>query len=236
MADGAPIAGRVRALLRRDRGACAVARRRPRRLPDVPAALPADRGAGRLSSAVRDLSQHAEQEDDVIRRPSNFAFLLKRTTFQLVIFQSCFFAVSAVILKAMIGFILAHLLHAISAEPAHPARHAADALGDPAGAVHAGLVVAVRPVLFRVQLGAERVWLRLRPLARRSLDARLCVILVNVWYGTPFFMIMYLAALKSVPEQLYEAATIDGANAMQKLLFVTLPMMRNIILSPCCSA
>jgi multiple sugar transport system permease protein len=32
-----------------------------------------------------------------------------------------------------------------------------------------------------------------------------------------------------VPEQLYEAAAIDGAGAMQKLLFITLPMMRNII-------
>ena len=42
-------------------------------------------------------------------------------------------------------------------------------------------------------------------------------------------MIMYLAALKSVPEQLYEAAAIDGADAWQKLFFVTLPMMRNII-------
>ena len=52
---------------------------------------------------------------------------------------------------------------------------------------------------------------------------------MNVWFGTPFFMIMYLAALKSVPEQLYEAAAIDGANWWQKLLFVTLPMMRNII-------
>ena len=59
--------------------------------------------------------------------------------------------------------------------------------------------------------------------------ARFCTITVNVWFGTPFFMIMYLAALKSVPEQLYEAAAIDGANAVQKLFFVTLPMMRNII-------
>src|SRR5271156_3125549 len=42
-------------------------------------------------------------------------------------------------------------------------------------------------------------------------------------------MIMYLAGLKSVPEHLYEAATIDGASAVQKLFFVTLPMMRNII-------
>src|ERR1700756_4333666 len=43
----------------------------------------------------------------------NFAFLLKRNTFQLVIFQSCLFAVSAVVFKALIGFILAHLMHNI---------------------------------------------------------------------------------------------------------------------------
>ena len=55
------------------------------------------------------------------------------------------------------------------------------------------------------------------------------MILVNVWIGAPFFMIMYLAALKSVPEQLYEAASIDGANWWQRIWYVTLPMMRNII-------
>jgi len=59
--------------------------------------------------------------------------------------------------------------------------------------------------------------------------ARFAVILVNVWIGAPFFLIMYLAALKSVPEQLYEAADIDGANWWQKLWYITLPMMRNII-------
>jgi len=42
-------------------------------------------------------------------------------------------------------------------------------------------------------------------------------------------MIMYLAALKSVPEQLYEAAEIDGAGWWQRMWFITLPMMRNII-------
>jgi multiple sugar transport system permease protein len=59
--------------------------------------------------------------------------------------------------------------------------------------------------------------------------ARFSVILINVWIGAPFFMIMYLAALKSVPEQLYEAAAIDGANWWQRIWYVTLPMMRNII-------
>lgn len=42
-------------------------------------------------------------------------------------------------------------------------------------------------------------------------------------------MIMYLAALKSVPEQLYEAASIDGAAWWQRIWYVTLPMMRSII-------
>src|SRR5437763_15899770 len=59
--------------------------------------------------------------------------------------------------------------------------------------------------------------------------ARFSVILVNIWVGAPFFMIMYLAALKSVPEQLYEAASIDGATWWQRIWYVTLPMMRNII-------
>jgi multiple sugar transport system permease protein len=59
--------------------------------------------------------------------------------------------------------------------------------------------------------------------------ARFSVILVNIWYGSPFFLIMYLAALKSVPAQLYETAAIDGANAFQQLIYVTLPMIRNII-------
>ena len=59
--------------------------------------------------------------------------------------------------------------------------------------------------------------------------ARFSVILVNIWVGAPFFMIMYLASLKSVPDQLYEAAAIDGANWWQRIWYITLPMMRNII-------
>ena len=75
----------------------------------------------------------------------------------------------------------------------------------------------------------ERMGLDAVPWLGNPYWARFAVILVNVWFGAPFFLIMYLAALKSVPEQLYEAAAIDGANWWQKLWFVTLPMMRNII-------
>src|SRR4051812_7196085 len=42
---------------------------------------------------------------------ANYAFLLGRNTFRMVIFQSCLFAISAVILKAVTGFVMAHLMH-----------------------------------------------------------------------------------------------------------------------------
>ena len=49
------------------------------------------------------------------------------------------------------------------------------------------------------------------------------VILVTVWKGLGYYMMIYLAALTSVPPDLYEAADIDGANLLQKHLTVTIP-------------
>ena len=110
------------------------------------------------------------------------------------------------------------------------ARHAAGAVGHPAGDEHARLAVAVRSVLQRLQLASWRYFgVEGIPWTGDAGWARFSVILVNIWIGAPFFMIMYLAALKSVPEQLYEAAAIDGANWWQRIWYVTLPMMRNII-------
>jgi multiple sugar transport system permease protein len=160
----------------------------------------------------------------------NFQFLLKRHTFQLVIFQSCLFAITAVVLKALIGFILAHLMHNIPGTNQK---------------IWRGLLLV--PWVIPLALSTLTWWWMFDPSYSAfnwilnqfgfanvpwlgvGWIARACTILVNVWFGTPFFMIMYLAALKSVPEQLYEAASIDGAGAVQKLFFVTLPMMRNII-------
>ncbi len=161
----------------------------------------------------------------------NLPFLLTRHSFQLVIFQSCLFAITAVVMKALIGFIVAHLMHNIRGRNQRIWRGLLLVPWViPLALLHADLVVAVRPVLFGVQLDAQLAGLRIDPFLGTTWNARIAVIAVNVWFGAPFFMIMYLAALKSVPEQLYEAAAIDGATAWQKLRFITLPMMRNIIL------
>ena len=52
---------------------------------------------------------------------------------------------------------------------------------------------------------------------------------VCLWRYTGYIMVIYLAALQSVPAEYYEAATIDGANSWQKLIHITLPQIRTII-------
>jgi multiple sugar transport system permease protein len=50
-------------------------------------------------------------------------------------------------------------------------------------------------------------------------------IVANVWFGVPFFAITLLAALKSIPGELYEAAAIDGADWLRRFSYVTLPYL-----------
>lgn len=51
------------------------------------------------------------------------------------------------------------------------------------------------------------------------------VVIVSVWKFMGYYMIIYLAALQDIPNQLYEAATIDGANGWQKFRNITIPML-----------
>jgi multiple sugar transport system permease protein len=159
-----------------------------------------------------------------------FEFLLKRQTFWDIVYQSCLFAITAVIFKAIIGFVVAHFVHNIPAKGQRKWRGMllVPWVIPPAMSTLAWLWLldpsysAINWIL--VHLGMSNIsWLGEAGWARFS------VILVNIWAGSPFFMIMYLAALKSVPDQLYEAASIDGATWLQRIWYVTLPMMRNII-------
>jgi multiple sugar transport system permease protein len=56
------------------------------------------------------------------------------------------------------------------------------------------------------------------------------VIAVNIWRGFPFFGISFLAGMKGIPAELYEAAAVDGANTVQRFRHVTMPGIRNIVI------
>ena len=96
------------------------------------------------------------------------------------------------------------------------ARDATGAVGDSAGDDYARVALAVDPSYSAFNYTLSFFGVGPIPWTGDEIWARFSVILVNIWVGAPFFMIMYLAALKSVPEQLYEAAAIDGANWSQR--------------------
>jgi multiple sugar transport system permease protein len=60
--------------------------------------------------------------------------------------------------------------------------------------------------------------------------AMVSIIVINTWRGLPFYGITLLAGLQTVPPELYEAAAIDGAGGWQRFGFITLPLLRPIIL------
>ncbi len=57
------------------------------------------------------------------------------------------------------------------------------------------------------------------------------LVIVNVWKTFPFYMVMILGALQSVPPELYDAARVDGAHTFGRFRFVTLPLIRPVIVA-----
>jgi multiple sugar transport system permease protein len=66
-------------------------------------------------------------------------------------------------------------------------------------------------------------WLSLPALSLPS------VIFADIWRGYPFVMLILLAGLQSIPEDLYEAAKVDGAGAYRRFIHITLPQLKTII-------
>lgn len=64
--------------------------------------------------------------------------------------------------------------------------------------------------------------------SRLNAMASLCI--ANIWRGIPFFAVSILAGLQAVPEELHEAAALDGASPLQRFFAVTLPVIRSIVL------
>ncbi|WP_329116856.1 carbohydrate ABC transporter permease [Streptomyces sp. NBC_01465] len=76
--------------------------------------------------------------------------------------------------------------------------------------------------LFNESLGLTTPWLTDKSYAM------LALVIETLWWTVGFSFLLYLAALQSIPAHLYEAAKLDGANAWQRMVHITLPMLRHI--------
>ncbi len=95
-------------------------------------------------------------------------------------------------------------------------------------------VAAVWNMIFSPGAGVVNVLLTHLGVARENLPkwaadpdwAMFTVVLFSVWKSMGYYMVIYLAGLQGIPSDLYEAGSIDGANALQKFWYITVPQLR----------
>jgi multiple sugar transport system permease protein len=161
---------------------------------------------------------------------ANFRYLLTVDTFWMVLQFSFLFTGLAVLWKAILGFTLAVVINTL------PVRGQRIWRGlslipwvMPLALSSLGWWWIYEPTHSALNWILALLGISPKPWLSEPSWAKFSVILVNIWYGTPFFMITYLAGLKSIPNELFESSAIDGASAWQRLRFITLPMLKNII-------
>jgi len=163
----------------------------------------------------------------------NFRNVFADPAFPTALQNSLVFTVSSVFFQFLIGLTLAIILN-----EAFPLRH-----------VFRGLLLSgwrIPPIvsgtiflwMFNYDFGFINYFLEeigaIDEPVRWLLDpdtALLTVILTNIWLGIPFNVILLASGLTGLPEDIYEAATVDGASRLQKLLRLTLPLMKPTILA-----
>jgi multiple sugar transport system permease protein len=166
----------------------------------------------------------------------NYAELLQTPLFWQVLWQTVLFTVGSVVFHLLIGMGLALLLHTrINVRIRNlfrglliiPWLFAPSVAGmiwvlmlSPFGVLN-GLLTTVG----LLDPNATITWLGSPQTALPSVTA------MNIWRAFPFFMVMLLAGLQAIPEDIYEAADIDGTTTWMKFWYITIPSLRGIILT-----
>ncbi len=173
-----------------------------------------------------------EQADTLSYTFSNYTNLLKDPFFDKTFWNTAIFVFLSVASHLILGLGVAMVLN--TALPAKPLFRLIALLPWVVPDVVAGIIWkwmydpiygALNDVLLRIGLIASPVeWLSNPNLALFS------VVLVNLWRGFPFVMLILLAGLQAIPQYLYEAAAIDGASKWQLFYHITIPGLRKMII------
>ena len=159
---------------------------------------------------------------------SNYADVLSSTTWWSDVFNTLVITVSSVALELVLGMAIALVMHrAIFGRG--PVRAAI--------LIPYGMVTVVAAFAWRYAFDPATGFVQGLPLISDSaapLTERggsfVVIVLTEVWKTTPFMALLLLAGLALVPDELYEAAKVDGANAVQRFFRITVPLMRPAIL------
>ena len=178
---------------------------------------------------VMTMGQHSEQFVGF----QNYTDLFQVPTTKTSIINTIVFTAGSIFFQFIIGFLLALLFH-LDFKLAKPLRGVL--------LISWMIPVTVTALLSKFMLsssgGVINTILVNLHLVSKPLDflvsselAMPSVIGINIWIGIPFNMILLTTGLSNIPDSYYEAAAIDGANAVQRFFKITLPLMKASMLS-----
>ena len=102
-----------------------------------------------------------------------------------------------------------------------------------------GVSLAIACTIWRIMLDPNdglvnsilnRFGLVSQPFLTSPSQALWSIILIASWKGIAYWMMFFLTGLQEIPDELYEASTIDGATSSQQIWYITLPLLRRIVL------
>ncbi len=166
----------------------------------------------------------------------NYRELLGSALFWQVLWQTIWFTVASVVFHLVIGLGLALLLHTKIQTRIRNLFRGILILPWLFAPTVAGMIWVLMLSPFGV-LNGFLAWTGLLS-ANETINwlgspqtSLLSVTAMNIWRAYPFFMVMLLAGLQAIPEDVYEAGDIDGATPLQKFWFITIPALRGIIVT-----
>jgi multiple sugar transport system permease protein len=163
---------------------------------------------------------------------TNFKDLFEQKDFWVVMLRSVYWTGLAVAVKTLFGLVLALLLNV-----EYRGRKIARTLiiipwasSVPVSALLWRWVYHPEFGLLTHSLKVTGIWKNPPVWLGQPISAFFSVIWVDIWIGIPFMTLVFLAGMQAVSKDLYEAAVVDGANALKKFIYVTLPGIRDVLL------
>lgn len=162
----------------------------------------------------------------------NFKALMKDRVFKKAVEHSVPWVIENVTCQLVMGMLIALLLN-----QKFKGRAIARALSFTPWAVGGMIVALMFRFMFNGSVGVFGDIILKLGLAERRVawfsnpkSALFTMIFANTWRGIPFFAINILAALQSIPSEIYESANVDGANGFTQFFKITLPMIKDTVL------
>lgn len=166
---------------------------------------------------------------------SNFLRLLGDRTFHISLGNTLYFTVMSIAFHLLIGLAFALLLNT---SVIHPLLRGVLRAVYIVPWMFTATITAVIWLLLLNPVGIVNFTLQALNIAAANIEwfssstlALHALTFVNVWAGYPFYMVSLLAGMQGIPDELYEAATIDGADNVQRFRHITIPHLAPIIVS-----